>query len=431
MRAENANGTVQRGPGARPRTTGRRRFLAASAAALVLPALKADRPLPAQSPGKGEEFRLRRGGHPSGFDPWIEIIADAFRHNAAEVARIAGGTPILAVIKNNAYGLGDQVVGPIVAACPGVAGLACTRVAEALALREAGVRKPILNMAENCEAEIFELAEHGVWPSVWLDDAQARLRRVANRRGKPVRVHVFLDAGMNREGMPLHRAKDWFAALCADKAIAVDGTYMMFSHDPDADRAQYARFQRFTSEARQAGLAIGRLHGSPTFEMLYYPEARFDFMRPGNLLFGNYAVRRELGRPPDLKTVFRLRARVARLEQLRPGESASYARGTYVVKKPTWVAMLPVGRSDGYPSAAANTCSVLIRGRLYPVVAVVSSAHTIVEIGPDRNVEVGDVATLIGPDDEAITPHAVAKKTGSGFIPLVQQLSALLPRRIV
>jgi alanine racemase len=122
---------------------------------------------------------------------------------------------------------------------------------------------------------------------------------------------------------------------------------------------------------------------------------------------------------------------VARLEQLRAGESASYARGRYVVKKPTWVAMLPVGISDGYPAAAANTCSVLIRGRLYPVVAVVSSAHTIVEIGADKAIEVGDVATLIGPDHAAITPHAVAEKAGLSFIPLIQKINALLPRRIV
>ena len=101
-----------------------------------------------------------------------------------------------------------------------------------------------------------------------------------------------------------------------------------------------------------------------------------------------------------------------------------------MAKAPTWVAMLPTGHTDGYPAGAANTCSVLIRGRLYPVVSMVASAHTIVEVGADKTVEVGDVATLIGPDDPAITPHAVAEKTGVGFYPLITKLSPFLARRV-
>lgn len=410
-------------------TRSRREFLATGAAALGLPAIAGAGPPAAATPQA--HFRLRPGGHPDGFDPWIEILADAFRHNVRETARLARA-PLLAVIKNNAYGLGDQVVGPIVAACPEVAGLACTRVSEALALRKAGVTKPILNMAETAEAEIEELARLGAWPSVWLDDARERLLRVARRLRKPVRVHAFIDTGMNREGMPDARALGWLSALAAEpKAVAIDGTYMMFSHDLEADRRQYARFQDFVAAARAAGVPLGRLHGSPSFEVLHLPEARFDLARPGNLLFGNHAPRPELAQPPELRPVFRLCARIARLERLREGESASFARGGYVVKQPTWVAMLPTGHTDGYPAGAANTCSVLIGGRLYPVVSVVASAHTIVEIGPEKTVGVGDVATLIGPDDPAITPHAVAEKTGVGFYPLITRLSPFLPKRVV
>lgn len=411
-------------------TSTRRRFLSAAAAAVALPIARpaAHR---AQPPPAMRDKRLRIGGHPTGFDPWIEIIGDAFRHNVREVSRLAGGTPIMAVIKNNAYGLGDEVIGPLVASCPEVSALACTRVSEAIAMRAAGVRKPILNMAETSDAEIEELSRYDVWPSVWLDDAAARVERAARRLDRPIRVHVFLDAGMNREGMPLHRAKDWYAHLCSHPAIRVDGTYMMFNHDLDADRAHCDRFQRFVFEAKSVGLKTGQIHASPSFEVLYLPEARFDLVRPGNLLFGNFAALPQLSSPPDVKPVFRFCARVARLERLKEGETASFARGGYVVKSPTWVAMLPTGHTDGYPATAANTCSVLIRGRLYPVVASVASAHVIVEIGAEKTIEVGDVATLIGPDDPAITPHAVAEKTGVGFYPLVTKMSPFLPRRLV
>ena len=82
-------------------------------------------------------------------------------------------------------------------------------------------------------------------------------------------------------------------------------------------------------------------------------------------------------------------------------------------------------------SGAASHSKVLIGGRLYPVVAVVSSTHTLVEIGDEKTVEVGDVATLIGPDDPAIHPETIAEETGTAYFTLITKLSALLPRRLV
>jgi D-serine deaminase-like pyridoxal phosphate-dependent protein len=142
---------------------------------------------------------------PGSYDPWIEILGDAFRHNTREAARLAGGRPILAVVKNNGYGLGDQAVGPLLADCREVGGIACVRVAEAIAMRDAGVTKPILVMAVASEDEIVELVQHGATPTVWGDDAAQKLDAAARRLGSPVPVELFIDTGMNREGMPYQR----------------------------------------------------------------------------------------------------------------------------------------------------------------------------------------------------------------------------------
>jgi alanine racemase len=347
-----------------------------------------------------------------------------------EASRLAGGRPILAVIKNNAYGLGDQVIGPIIAGCDEVYGLACVRAAEAVAMREAGVTKPILNMAEVVEEEGLELARQNVHQAVWLDDAPARLESIASRTGRPVPVHLYLDCGMNREGMPDYRAAAWVETLCRQKSVQVDGTFVMFPHVLDSDRAVLDRFLRFTEDAKARGLALGKLHAAPSYEVLYFPDAHLDMVRPGNLLFGNFSREAWLREEPNLRTVFRLCARVVRLERLRAGDSASFGR-SYIATKPTWLALLPVGHTDGYPAEAANRCPVLIRGRLYPVVGVVSSTHTLVEIGDEKTVEVGDTATLIGPDDPAISPHAIANATNVGFYRLITKMSALLPKRVV
>jgi alanine racemase len=364
------------------------------------------------------------------FDPWIEIDSGAFHNNVREVSRLAGGRPILAVVKNNAYGIGDQTVGPLLNGFPEVGGIACVRVQEALLMRAAGVTKPMLVMAEVCEAEMELLARHQVVSSVWLDDAPARIDRVARRLGHPVPVQLYVDSGMGREGMPYKRARPWIETLCNSDSADVVGTYTMFVHEEEFDRVQLTRFEDISSWAQSRGLALGTLHSSPTFEVFQLPDAHMDMVRPGNALFGNYPSAEGAEELADLKAVFRLNTRVIRVERLEAGESAGFYQA-FVAETPTWIALLPVGHTDGYPSTARGTCEVLINNRLYPVIGGPNSAHTILEIGAEKTVEVGDTATLIGPDHPAILPHAVAERTGVRFLALITKLNSRLRRRLV
>ncbi len=373
---------------------------------------------------------LRPGASESGFDPWLEIDAAAVRRNVKESARLAGGRPILAVVKNNAYGLGDELLGPLLDSCDEVSGIACVRVHEALAMRKAGVKKPILNMAEVSVEEAVELARHDVRPSLWLDDAGARMDKAAEKLGRPIAAELYLDCGMGREGMPDYRALPWIEDLAHRKSVRIDGTYMMFVHELEFDREQLSRFKKLTDEAKSKSVALGRLHTAPTYELFFLPESHLDAVRVSGALFGLYPSEAKAREMAKLEPVFRLRARVVRLERLRPGDSASFGR-RYIAERPTWLALLPIGHTDGYPTGAASHSKVLIGGRLYPVVAVVSSTHTLVEIGDEKTVEVGDVATLIGPDDPAIHPETIAEETGTGYFTLITKLSALLPRRLV
>jgi alanine racemase len=404
----------------------RRRFLtwgAAASATLALP------PSAGAAAAQPRAVRLRPGGDDSGFDPWMEIIAPNFRHNATEVSRIADGRPILAVVKNNAYGMGDTIVGPLLAGCREVAGIACVRPAEALAMRAAGVRKPILTMAELGEEESVELVRRDVTLSCWLDEAPARLARVARRARRRVGVHLYLDAGMNREGMPIARALPWMEAIAADRNVRIDGTYHMFVHNLEFNRLQQARFMETVEAARAAGLANGRLHAAATYELHRYPEAHLDMVRVGNALFGARPGN-DVESDADLRPVFRLRARVNRLERLEPGDSAGFGRA-FMPEQVTRVALLPVGHTDGYPATAGGACEVMIGGRRYPVVGGVMSAHVLVDVGLDSPVQIGDTATLIGPDDEAILPQEVATRSKIGFYQMITKMSPLLPRRLV
>ncbi len=410
-----------------PASISRRRFLSLAGGAAALSAAGcATNPAPTSTPG----IAWGRSAFSDRYDPWIELDRAAWRNNVREASRLAGGRAILAVVKNNAYGLGDEAVGPLLAEMPEVGGLACVRVEEAIAMREVGVTKPIVVMAEASEDEMAALVRYRVLPSVWLDDAPRRIERLAARFGRPIPVQLFVDTGMNREGMPHTRARPWIEELARSAAAEIDATYTMFNHDLDFDRVQLERFEELLAWARRRDIALGTLHASPTVELFHLPEAHYDMVRPGNALFGNYPSGENSRDMAKLQPVFRLRTRVVRVERLEVGDSAGFY-GTYEPDRATWVGLLPVGRTDGYPSAANGTCEVLINGRLYPVVGGVNSAHAIIDIGEERTVEPGDVATLMGPDHPAIHPHEVARRTETGFLAMIQGMNPRLPRIVV
>ncbi len=415
----------------------RREFLAGAAAVGLLgPAAAAAQPgaqgrFASRHPG-GTCFPPRQDPDPTlRFDPWIEVDPTALAFNVDVVSRLVGGRPILAVIKNNGYGLGLTLAGKILEAHTQVRGLAVVKTEEALALKAAGVAKPVLLMALFADADGPELVARGVDLCLFTDDAAQRLARAVQGAGRPARVHAYLDTGMSRMGMPYHRAAPWLEALFQG-GLRPLSTFTELAEDREFDREQVRRLLDVASTLRTRGVDPGALHASSSEAVFNLPEGYLDMVRPGIALFGAYpsneGVEREIA---ELRPAFRLRARVVRVERLRAGDSVSYGR-TYTAERPTWVATLPVGHSDGYPREAVKGAKVLLNGRVYPAVGAVSASHTIVELGEgDPQVRIGDVATLVGPDHPDIHPNAVATRTGRSVYDVLMHLHAGLPRVVV
>jgi alanine racemase len=371
-----------------------------------------------------------RGLSTDRFDPWIEVDPEALEANVRTVSRLAGGRPVLAVIKNNGYGLGLTTVGKILESFPEVAGLAVVKTGAALELRDAGIRKPVVLMALFAETDGPELVARDVHLCLTTDDGPDRVERAVREAGKPARLHLYLDTGMSRMGIPFHRALPLIEGL-RTRGVGVESTFMGFTEDPDYDRVQLQRFLDVAREARAVGFDPGALHAASSAAVFNFPDAHLDMVRPGIALFGAYPSNegRE-ARIAELRPAGRLKARVVRVERLRPGDSVSYGR-EYVVDRATWVATLPVGHSDGYPRGAVNGARVLINGRLYPPVGAVSASHTIVELGDREEVKIGDVATFVGPDHASIHPNAVATQTGGSVYDVLMHLNGALPKVVL
>lgn len=363
----------------------------------------------------------------SSFDPWLEIEPRHLAANVAEVARAAGGRPILAVIKNNGYGLGVVEVARILAPLPQIAGFAVIKLHEAIAIRDAGITTPVLLMGPVDERDLMEMWARDVMPMVYTPIGES-LQRVATNAGRPVRIHVCVDTGLGRVGVPFREATALVRDLAARKGVVIDGVMMTFTEDQSFDQEQLRRFNALAAEWQQLGIVSGRRHAASSYTFFQHDNAALDMERPGMALFGVYPepAFRALNRM-TLRPAGALRARVALVKKLPAGDTAGYNRA-YTAKADTWIATLPVGHADGWPRVAAKGARVRINNRLYPVIASVSASHTIVEIGPDATVRSGDVATLWDWQDGS-RPEDVAAACGASVYDLLMHLGGHLPRR--
>jgi len=365
----------------------------------------------------------------SSFDPWLEIDAAALRQNVATIRRRVGGRPILAVIKNNGYGAGVVNVARALEPLDAIAGFAVVKLHEAITLRDAGVSKPILLLGPFAAAELAEIVARRVMPMVYTPIG-SEIDRVATGVGHPVTLQICVDTGIGRVGVPFRQARSLVTDLASRRSVSIAGTMMTFTEDPEFDPEQLRRFLSLTAELERSGVKLGRRHTASSFALFQHPDSFLDMVRPGMAVYGIYSEPqfRSTGLM-DLRPAISLKARVAYVKQLQAGDSAGYERA-YKTNKPVWLATLPVGHADGLPRSVAEGGRVRIGGRLYPIVASVSASHSIVEIGNEPTVAIGDVATIFDAQDGS-RPEDLAAASKASVYDLTMHLHADLPRKIL
>ena len=399
----------------------RRAFLEAGVA---LPAVLHSAPEPGGWRSSGPAF-----SQDSSFDPWVEIHAENLRHNVTEISRRVSARPILAVIKNNGYGLGVVHVAQLLEPQPEIFGFAVVKLHEAFSLRDAGIRKPILLLGPFDEQNLADAVAREILPMVYTALGPA-LEKIAAKQQKPVSLHVCVDTGIGRVGVPYHQTAALLGDLAGRHSVHIEGTMMTFTEDPDFDKEQLRRFNQTCTALEKEGIALGKKHAASSFPLFQHPDAFFDMVRPGMAIYGIYSENefRHMG-IMDLRPAVSLKARVIYAKKLRKGDSAGYNRA-YMAKDDVWVATIPVGHADGWPRAAAKGAKVRINGDVYPVIATVSASHSIVEIGAEERVKIGDVATLFDAQSGS-RPEDVSEACGASVYDLTMHLNPLLPRRVV
>ena len=344
----------------------------------------------------------------SSVNPWIELSKEAYLKNAEAISNMAGGKPVLAVLKNNAYGLGDVEVGKILNRSPHIAGIALVKEERALALRKAGVNKPILLMADFDEGLGKELVKSQITLSVFSQESFQKIQQLSNRENIPVRVELYVDTGLGRMGIPYFQAETLAAKIIAEKKIKLEGLFTTLTTPNDFAHEQLRRLNNLTEKLAKLGIKPERRHAAPSYSLLDIQASHLDMVRPGILLHGTFPNRDHSEYDTyTLYPTFRLKARVIRVEKLRSGDSVGFSR-FYTAEKEEWIATLPIGWADGYDSKSENGAKVWVGGKLYPVINV-NASHCNLLLSQQNDISVGEVATLIGPDHPEITPEGFAR----------------------
>lgn len=365
-----------------------------------------------------------------------EIDLRALQHNYRLIrARVPADVGVLAAVKGDAYGHGA------VACAQALQEVGCdwfgvALVEEGRALREAGIDRPILCLGGVAGPDGAEVALRWRLTPVVSDLAAAEwIDRAAARRREPCGVHLKVDTGMGRLGVPIAHWNSFLDRLAGLRWIRVDGicTHLAESEDDSEEariftREQGRRFLGAVQAARARGFNPALLHAANSGAILRHPAFTFDLVRPGILLYGYGPA----GAEPslDLRPVMRVTTRVLLVRDLPQGVGVSYGR-TWTTPRPSRIATLPVGYADGYPRALSNRAEVLIHGHRAPVRGRVCMDMCMVDVTDvPVPVEAGDPVVLLGAQgDEAITAWDLARWSDTVAYEVLSGFSARVPRR--
>ena len=345
---------------------------------------------------------------------WADIDFDALTHNLTTIRREAGrGVRIMLVVKADAYGHGAVPIAHHAVRC-GVAALGVGTSAEALELRQSGLRVPILVLGTIVDDEAPACLHHGVHLGLHSSDRLTVLEELGRRTRLTAHVHLNVDTGMGGLGVPPARALELLRAVDAASHVQLAGIMTHIASPEGAlapeSTTQIDTFREVLAQARQEGLARGWIHASNSAGIFTGLGSEFDTVRPGISAYGILPSRLARGR---LRPVMSLRSQVVFLKDVPEGASVGYA-STWRAPRPTRIATIPAGYNDGVAWRLSNRGHVLVRGRRAPIVGRVSMDYVTIDVGAIRDVQVGETVTLIGTDGgETVTVEELAERAGT------------------
>jgi len=346
---------------------------------------------------------------------WAEIDLGKLRRNLQLIRRdLPREVRLLAVVKDEAYGHGALDIAHI-AIEEGAWGFGLSTLEEAMTLREAGIRAPLLLLGERQEAELEWCVAHDLTVCVNEPHSVRKLARLAAGFEKQVPVHVKIHTGMSRYGVRWDEALPLIEQIVAEKSLRLEGVMSHFSQSDETEKTfanlQFSRFSEVLQGLTALGIHVNLRHICNSGGFLDLPHAHLDMVRIGILMFGVFpsSVCRRI---PGIEPVMSVKARIAAIQKLKPGEVVGYGM-RYTAGSERRIAILPIGYGDGFPRVR-NQGGALIHGRHAPLIGGIAMDALMVDITDIPEAQMWDEAVLMGKQgNEEITVHDIAKLKNS------------------
>ena len=359
---------------------------------------------------------------------WMEVDCRALRANCRTVAqRIPAGCRMLPMVKADAYGTGTGLAVRTLGRLDPY-GFGVATLGEAGVVREAGWQGRVVVFTPTLPADLPELIADGFEPVVGSLAAIAACGEAARGARTALPVHLEIDTGMGRFGLPwddVSRVAPRVAQVLAGGGVELASTFTHFHSaetDEAATREQWRRLGVATDALREAGVDPGLCHAANSAAALEYSGVAGDMVRPGVWLYGVEVA----GRGPEI--VAHVRARVLEVRDVKPGSTVSYG-ATWTAPGPARLATLGIGYADGLRRCLTGRGRALIHGREAPMRGVITMDSTVVDVTGREDVAPGDVATVLGRDGRSeITLEELARACGTIAYEVLTGWSARIPR---
>jgi alanine racemase len=355
------------------------------------------------------------------------IDLDAIAHNVAEIKkRVGSRRGVMAVVKADGYGHGAFEVSKT-ALRSGAGSLGVALPEEGQTLRQSGIKAPILVFGSIQPREASKAVAASLELTVCSLEVAQALDCAAAETSTRVNVHIKVDTGMGRIGVPPEEMTAFVRAIRGLKSLEVVG---LFTHLASADeedktssRKQIDVFNRVLRDLQLAGIQIPQRHMANSAGILELPESYYDLVRPGIAIYGLYPSH-HMKRSLELKPAMTFKTKVAFIKTVPSGTPISYG-GSFVTQRKTRIATLPVGYGDGYSRLLSGRGGVLLNGCRAPLIGRVCMDMCMVDVTHVRRVALGDDVILFGED---LSVDEIASQLGTINYEVLCNVGKRVPR---
>ena len=379
---------------------------------------------------------------------WCEISRKAIESNIDTLRkRITNNVILGVVVKADGFGHGIiPCAREFVAA--GADWLIVNFAYEAQRLRQAGITAPIYICGNVSAPQSDIIAETKARVVVYDRDVILALAAAGTKTGNPVPIHIKIETGTHRQGLPLNQAIELAQFASQLDGILLEGITTHYADIEDTTDHQFAHqqlslLQNAKKAFQNAGLDVAMVHSANSAATILWPETHGSMVRVGISAYGlwpsretyatvlqNYATRNN-GFIPNLQPVLSWRARVVQVKEVPTGAYIGYGR-TFRATHPMKIAILPLGYHEGYDRRLSNLAHVIIKGVRSPVRGRICMNMMMVDVTHIPGVKVGDIATLLGSDgEERVSAEQLASWMGTINYEVVSRINSSQPRFVL